>query len=286
MRNLRRPLAFHLVCLVLATVVPAAWVAAALAMSLYVPDWRSATVLVVGIVALVAGAGVSMLLAKELRRAIADLAIEMSMLGRDRKPARLNLAVEELQALSDALVAAGARVRPPATPVEPPPERPAWRIAPATWGEAIDVAALLTSVVTQTRGHARVAGLDLAADLAPGLSTVDAVAVELEEALLRLVINAITYTPRGRAITLAAAGVPGGVRIAIGEAHAAADAMGMRLAGAYVELNLGAAAARNMRFVRQLVERSGGTLAHAHIPGGGEVATITLPASSAARSAA
>lgn len=117
----QRPLAVHLLWPVLASLVPACWVVASVTMSVFERDWISATLLVVTSTALGGGIFVSAALARELRRAVGDLAIEAGMLGRGRAVARLSLAVGELQAVADALHAAAARAA--AAPEPEPPRR-------------------------------------------------------------------------------------------------------------------------------------------------------------------
>lgn len=104
-----RPLALHLLWLVLASLVPACWFAASVATSVFNRDWTSAMALVGGGMALVAGLFVSVALGRELKRAVDDLAVEAGMLSRARTAVRLHLAIGELQAVADALNAAAAR---------------------------------------------------------------------------------------------------------------------------------------------------------------------------------
>ena len=110
MQRSHRPLAIHLLWLVLASLVPACWVVASVTMSLFERDWISATLLIVTSTALVGGIVVSAALARELKHAVGDLAIEAGMLGGGRAVARLSVAVGELQAVADGLHAAAARV--------------------------------------------------------------------------------------------------------------------------------------------------------------------------------
>jgi hypothetical protein len=105
----QRPLALHLLWLVLASLVPVCWVVASLTTSLFERDWMSATLLIVTSTALIGGIVVSAALARELKHAIGDLAIEAGML-RGGAVARLGRAVGDLQAVADALHAATARV--------------------------------------------------------------------------------------------------------------------------------------------------------------------------------
>ena len=79
-------------------------------MSLFERDWISATLLIVTSTALIGGIVVSAALARELKHAVGDLAIEANMLGGGRAVARLSLAVGELQAVADALHATAARL--------------------------------------------------------------------------------------------------------------------------------------------------------------------------------
>ncbi|HXQ52910.1 MAG TPA: hypothetical protein VN802_17600 [Stellaceae bacterium] len=111
MRTDTRPLAYHLSWLVIASLVPAAWVAAALAASLFDPAWPSALALMTGVMALAVGAFVSVLIATSLRRTLVDLASEASMLRSGRALVRLEPAVREFAAIADALAAIAARAR-------------------------------------------------------------------------------------------------------------------------------------------------------------------------------
>jgi len=104
-----RPLGAHLPWLVLAGLVPACWIVASVTMRLYERDWMSATLLVVTAGALVAGILVSGALAREVRRALGDLAAEAGMVRGGRAVARLERAIGELQAAADALHDAAAR---------------------------------------------------------------------------------------------------------------------------------------------------------------------------------
>lgn len=117
MSRSHRPLAVHLLWLVLASLVPACWVIASLTTSLFERDWMSATLLIVTSTALVGGIVVSAALARELKHAMGDLAIEAGMLGRGQAVARLSRAVGELQAIADGLQAAAARVTDPLEPL-------------------------------------------------------------------------------------------------------------------------------------------------------------------------
>jgi hypothetical protein len=106
-----RPLAYHLSWLVVASLLPTAWLAAALAASAFDPAWPSALALVTGVMALGAGGYVSLLIARALRRTLDDLAAEATMLSRGHAVVRIEPTVREFAAIADALMAAAARVR-------------------------------------------------------------------------------------------------------------------------------------------------------------------------------
>ena len=111
MRPTTRPLARQLWWLVLASLVPAAWVAAAFAASVYEPTGANALVLVMGVMALIAGAAASILMARGLSRALDDLAAEAELLSRERPLSRLQPAVREFARIADGLAAAGVRLQ-------------------------------------------------------------------------------------------------------------------------------------------------------------------------------
>jgi PAS domain-containing protein len=128
MTALARPLSFHLWALVLASLVPAAAVAAALAASAYEPAWPNALALVMSVMALGAGIFVSVLIARSLRRGLADIAVEAGMLRNGLPLAQIHSAVRELDAIAQSLAAVGTRLaNPPARreAVAPAPDRAA-----------------------------------------------------------------------------------------------------------------------------------------------------------------
>ncbi|HUZ72956.1 MAG TPA: hypothetical protein VMU87_08215 [Stellaceae bacterium] len=65
-------------------------------------------------------------------------------------------------------------------------------------------AALIEHIVAKASGYACQAGVTLVARVAPGLGTARGDRAQLEEALLLLLANALTTTPRGGRIVLAA----------------------------------------------------------------------------------
>lgn len=111
MRSKLRPIANDLSWIVLPSAVPAAWVAAALAASCYEPSETNALLLLTGVMALLAGVSISILMTRELRHALDDLAAEADMLSHERPLALLKPTVREFAAIADGLAAAATRMQ-------------------------------------------------------------------------------------------------------------------------------------------------------------------------------
>jgi len=85
--------------------------------------------------------------------------------------------------------------------------------------EAVDIPELLSDVRTSFSGPAEAAGISLGLEIegkAEGL-TIQGDAARLDQVLSNLMGNALRHTPAGGAITLQAAAVPEGVRIAVSD---------------------------------------------------------------------
>ena len=269
MRSKLRPLANDLSWIVLASAVPAAWVAAALAASCYAPGEASALLLLTGGMALLAGVSVSILLARELRHALADLAAEAERAGRGQPLARLKPAVREFAAIADGLAAAAMRPQPAQTGRAP----------------AGDVNTLLQALAATMRERAREAGIDFGAAIMPDLGPPREPA-QIASALAILGESVLTVIPRGGRVLLRAnADANHRLTIAFG-CHRPAGSDGMATAGDRVELDGRTLAAKRMEETRALVASAGGTLAVERTAQGGEAVTIAFPGPSAARQAA
>ena len=105
-----RPLANDLSWIVLASVLPASWVAAALATYLLAPSETSVLLLLCGVMALAAGAAASVLMALDLGRALRDIAADAALVSRELPLARIKPAVRELAAIADGFAATAARL--------------------------------------------------------------------------------------------------------------------------------------------------------------------------------
>jgi len=115
-----RKLSAYLFWLVLASLVPACWVAAALTRLVFDPGWQGANMLVMGAAAFAGGVGITLGLARDLARAIALLAAETDVMVRGAPTARLLAAVRELNMAGEALEIAANLHRDAG---EPPPLR-------------------------------------------------------------------------------------------------------------------------------------------------------------------
>ena len=281
-----RPLARELAVLVLASAMPAAAVAAALAASAYDPDWQNALMLVMSAVALAAGAYCSCLIARGLRLALEDIAADARMLGEGRPLAAAAPRLDELAAIAAALAAAAPRFRAPA----PPPPQFNFAEGAAGWSRTVaslyqagargsavraaaepalawcDPVAVLTRLAQTHAARAASAGIALDFEAAATLRAVRGTARDLEAALGELIDAALEVTSRGGRIVLAAREVAAGtLKLVLGVEGRAAGAGGM------IELTSGANLARCLARARELVEAAGGTL----VPGAGAV-TIYL----------
>jgi PAS domain-containing protein len=123
---------------VLASLVPACWVAAALTRLMFDPDWQGANVLVMGVVALAGGIGITLGLARDLGRAVGDLTAGTEAMVRGVPATRLFAAVQELQTASGVLETAAQRFRetgelPPLRRDMASAERPAPTVTDCTW---------------------------------------------------------------------------------------------------------------------------------------------------------
>jgi PAS domain-containing protein len=111
MRPTLRPLARHVSGIVLASAAPASWVAAALAASFQAPSGANALLLTMGVIAMLAGISVSILMTRQLCRALDDLAADAEMVSRERPPAHVDPVVREVGAIADGLAAAAMRMQ-------------------------------------------------------------------------------------------------------------------------------------------------------------------------------
>lgn len=83
--------------------------------------------------------------------------------------------------------------------------------------EPVDLPAVAREVFGTFAARARVAGVDLAADLAPDAATVHADADGLRQVVTNLVDNALRYTPSGGRITLRSVAEGGGVALSVAD---------------------------------------------------------------------
>ena len=294
MRRTSRPLARELLFLVLASAVPSASVAAALAASAYDLGWRNALTLLMGGTALAVGIYVSCLIARDLRKALEDLAADARMLSRATPIARLEPAVRELADIAEALEAASARLRPAQPPrLDLAHGAQSWsraveelhRSAAAEPREAADAAAwceptaLVANLAAKFSERARAAGIALEVEAASALGAVRGSARDIEAALADLLDAALTVTSRDGRLSLLAKSTPvGGARIVL---EASREPGGIAGAGLMVELSCGATLAASLARARQLVEASGGVL----VPGAGTVTIMLAPAAAVRRAA-
>jgi hypothetical protein len=289
-RQFPRPLRRHLLWLVLASAVPAAWAAAALAATVARPSAASALALLTGAVALAAGAYASLLLARGLRNSLDDLAADARMLNSGSPLARLGTNVRELAAIAEALAAASVPVEAPLAP------RFDLASGAARWSRAVEdlyrgaggsapsvsaaapwcePAAVLASLARDFAPRARVVGVVLDIDVASGLGAARGSARDLAAALAELLEAALLVTVRGAAVSLRASAAPmGGVKLVLGNG-------GGTGIGGMVELRSGAQLAASLSRARVLIEAAGGTL----VSGAGTV-TILLASPAAAPLAA
>jgi hypothetical protein len=285
-----RPLHRHLLWLVLASAVPAAWVAAALAASVAEPGATSAFMLLMGAIALVAGAYLSVALARDLRNSLDDLAADVRTLKSGVPLARLGTGVREVAAIAEALRAASAPAPAPLAP------RLDLASGAARWSRAVEdlyrgaggpvpavpaalawcePAAVLVRLAQEFAPRARAVGVALDIDAAPGVGAVRGNAHDLAAALAELLEAALLVTVRGAAVSLRANTTPmGGVTLVLGNGAGT-------VVGGMVELRSGAQLAASLSRARVLIEAAGGTLA----PGAGTV-TIFLASAAAAPLAA
>jgi hypothetical protein len=305
MRPISRPLARELLLLVLATAAPAATLAAACAASVFDPSWSNALLLVLSATALAAGIYLSCLIARGLRKSLEDLAADARMLARGTPMARLEMKLGELVEIADALVAAQARMRAPASasvsarlpaPGDLAQGAQSWSRAVAARYRGGDVRPVaetvaawcdLDGVMTRlARGFgtaAVAAGVALEFDVAPGLCAVRGATEDVERALSGLLDCALTVTSRGGAVSIAAREVAAGtVKIMLAcRTPTAPGAQGISAAGNMIELTCGAALAASLARARVLIEAAGGS-----IDSGADTVTILLVSTLSGRKAA
>jgi signal transduction histidine kinase len=271
-----RPIATDLSWLVLASLVPAAWVAAALAAASYAPSSQHALMLVAGVIALMVGASISILIASDLRRALNDIAADTKLLSRSLPMARLTPAVREFAAIADGLAAIVQRVAQTSAD-EDKAAAPAQR-------KIFNATAILNAVATEAGLLAAAAGIAFAYHAPAGVRLACGDGAALEGALTRIVENALTVTPRGGRITLEAhPDASGGLSITLARTLANAPT-GIEIARPLVELNCGATGARRIEEARGLVVAAGGQFSTTPIAHG-ESMTITVASAPLAKAA-
>jgi hypothetical protein len=152
-----RPLSNDLSWIVLASAGPAAWVAAAAAAYVNAPGETSALLLLTGLMALIAGSAVSILMARDLKRALEDLAAQSRLASREQPLNRLQPALRELAAISDGLAATSARLA--ASRTRPYAAAADWRWDLATGAMDWSAAATLLFRIEGTASRARLVAL-------------------------------------------------------------------------------------------------------------------------------
>lgn len=277
------PLAHDLVVLVLASAVPAAAVAAALAASAYDPACPNALMLVLSAVALAAGVYCSCLIARGLRLGLEDIAADARMLERGRPLARLEPRLRELAAIAEALAGAAPHLRPAAPP------RLDFAEGAAGWSRTVaslyrgerasagrldaapalawcDPGAVLTRLRKTYAARAEAAGIALEVQVAPILPAVRGTAQDVQMALGGLIEAALEVTSRGGRVVLAARDATAGtLKLVMSVAGHLTSASGM------IELSSGVVLAQSLARAQHLVGAAGGTI----VPGAGMV-TICL----------
>lgn len=147
--------------------------------------------------------------------------------------------------------------------------------------ETADLGAMLDRVAAKARTLAGLAGLELVVSIDPGLGALNGDVQQLEAALVRLLLDALTLTPRGGRVAFTAApDASGGIGIELGDAtaKAAGEPEGLSIAGRFVELTCGAAMAMSVKRAQQMLAREYGTVGLARAPRGGERVLVWLPA--------
>lgn len=148
--------------------------------------------------------------------------------------------------------------------------------------EPVDAARVAREVLAFTRVRLRHAGVQASLDCAAALPRVLADPVQLYQAILNLVVNAIDAMEGNppeapRALAIAVEGEDGGVRIRVGDSgHGADDETLARMAQTF-HTTKARGTGLGLLVTRSLVEAHGGRLEVARNPGRGLTFTIHLP---------
>jgi len=146
--------------------------------------------------------------------------------------------------------------------------------------EPVDVAVLVNETLDAFRATAAGAGVALVEAVAPETPAIDGDPARLRSALNNLLANALRYTARGGAVTVAAApAAPGMMRVSV---HDDGDGIPPdllpRVFDRFVKDPSSHGSGLGLAIVRDIVEAHGGTVSAQSAPGQGTTIALTLPA--------
>jgi signal transduction histidine kinase len=169
-------------------------------------------------------------------------------------------------------------------------------------GDLLDLARLESGGLTLTCGEVPIAQLfrrvadrherdmlekqvTLETAVAEGLQNVWGDSARIEQALQNLVANALRHTPEGGQITLAAARAGGTVRLSVRDTGAGIPEDHLpRIFDRFYKVDASRSdpysktgSGLGLSIVKAIIERHGGTVGAANVPGGGAEFTISLP---------
>ena len=151
--------------------------------------------------------------------------------------------------------------------------RPALALSPLEPGELLEGLAEL--VRPSLVGH----GIDLGLEVAPGLPTVGADRVQLEQALLNLVSNAVDAMPEGGRLSLLARAEADGVALVVADSGAGIplEDLSRVFEPLYTTKPPGKGTGLGLPILREIVEAHGGTVRLESRAGEGTTAVVRLP---------